>query len=139
VVKANNGVLLEGEQGVEYTLTAMAATGVGNDYEGNLLEPVIEKKHYGYGQGYFILKDGKFYAIANDAAAIPSCKAVLHIAGANARVISIDFDEATSIHNAQFTIHNEAGAIYDLNGRKLNGMPTKKGMYIMNGKKVVVK
>ena len=28
---------------------------------------------------------------------------------------------------------------YDLNGRKLNGMPTKKGMYIMNGKKVVVK
>jgi hypothetical protein len=28
---------------------------------------------------------------------------------------------------------------YDLNGRKLNGMPTKKGVYIMNGRKVVVK
>jgi hypothetical protein len=28
---------------------------------------------------------------------------------------------------------------YDLNGRKLNGMPTKKGIYILNGKKVIVK
>ena len=29
--------------------------------------------------------------------------------------------------------------IYDLNGRKLDKMPTKKGVYILNGKKVVVK
>ena len=28
---------------------------------------------------------------------------------------------------------------YDLNGRKLNGMPTTKGVYILNGRKVVVK
>ena len=138
VVKANNGVLLEGEQGVEYQITALPATSVGNDYAGNLLEPVVEKKHYGYGQGYYILKDGKFYAIANDAAEVPSCKAVMHIAGASARVITIDFDEATgvgSIENGKLTIDNW----YDLNGRKLNGMPTKKGLYIMNGKKVVVK
>jgi hypothetical protein len=29
-------------------------------------------------------------------------------------------------------------AWYDLNGRKLNGKPTKKGLYIHNGRKVVV-
>ena len=28
---------------------------------------------------------------------------------------------------------------YDLNGRKLDGMPRKRGVYIMNGKKVVIK
>ena len=28
---------------------------------------------------------------------------------------------------------------YDMNGRKLNGKPSQKGMYIMNGKKVVIK
>jgi hypothetical protein len=28
---------------------------------------------------------------------------------------------------------------YDLNGRKLQGKPTKKGLYIVNGRKVVVK
>ena len=45
-------------------------------------------------------------------------------------------DEATSIHNAQFIIHNE-GAIYDLSGRKLDGKPINKGLYIRNGKKFV--
>nr|WP_288281667.1 MBG domain-containing protein [uncultured Prevotella sp.] len=141
VVKANNGVLLEGQQGVEYTLTAKAATGIGNDYEGNLLEPVIEKKHYGYGQGYYILKDGKFYAIANDAAAIPSCKAVLHIAGANARVINLVFSDETTGLSEKGIVNSEKFATatwYDLNGRKV-AAPTKKGLYIMNGKKVVVK
>jgi hypothetical protein len=28
---------------------------------------------------------------------------------------------------------------YDLNGRKLQAAPTKKGVYLFNGKKVVVK
>ena len=141
VVKANNGVLLEGQQGVEYTLTAMAATGVGNDYEGNLLEPVIEKKHYGYGQGYYILKDGKFYTIANDAAEIPSCKAVLHIAGASARVINLVFSDETTGLSEKGIVNSEKFATatwYDLNGRKV-AAPTKKGLYIMNVKKVVVR
>jgi len=31
------------------------------------------------------------------------------------------------------------GATYDLSGRKLNGKPTKSGLYIVNGKKVVIK
>ena len=28
---------------------------------------------------------------------------------------------------------------YDLNGRKLEGNPTKKGVYIQNGRKVIVR
>ena len=31
------------------------------------------------------------------------------------------------------------GKLYDLNGRYLQGKPTKKGVYIQNGKKVVVR
>ena len=31
------------------------------------------------------------------------------------------------------------GDWYDLNGRKLNAKPTTKGVYIQNGKKVVIK
>jgi hypothetical protein len=34
---------------------------------------------------------------------------------------------------------NEAGAWYDLNGRRLFGKPTAKGLYIVNGRKVVIK
>ena len=93
--------------------------------------------HYGYGQGYYILKDGKFYAIANDAAEIPSCKAVMHIAGASARIINLVSEETTKITNTNLT-NLTNGDWYTIDGRKVNA-PTKKGIYIMNGKKVVVK
>ena len=51
-------------------------------------------------------------------------------------------DDATSIHNSQFIIHNE-DAIYDLSGRRINGQwsmfngQLKRGIYIVNGKKVL--
>ena len=32
-----------------------------------------------------------------------------------------------------------AEGMYNLNGMKLNTVPTQKGVYIMNGKKVVIK
>lgn len=34
---------------------------------------------------------------------------------------------------------NQGNTIYDLQGRKLNGKPTQKGIYIVNGKKVIRK
>lgn len=34
---------------------------------------------------------------------------------------------------------NEAGAWYTVDGVKLNGKPMRKGVYIFNGKKVVMK
>ena len=48
-------------------------------------------------------------------------------------------EEATSIEHLPFTIDHEADAYYDLSGRKLSGKPTQKGIYINNGKKVVIK
>ena len=44
-----------------------------------------------------------------------------------------------SMYNEQCTMNNEADAWYSLDGRKLDGKPSAKGMYIHNGKKVVVK
>ena len=43
-----------------------------------------------------------------------------------------------SIDNGQWTIDNEAGAWYTLDGRRLNGKPTTKGIYINNGKKIII-
>ena len=43
-----------------------------------------------------------------------------------------------SIDNGQLTIDNEAGAWYTLDGRRLNGKPTTKGIYINNGKKIII-
>ena len=51
-------------------------------------------------------------------------------------------DESTgivSVHSSQSIVHSEADAWYTLDGRKLQGKPTKKGMYIVGGRKVVIK
>ena len=60
---------------------------------------------------------------------------------AGTRSISIVFGDGTTgieaMDNGQWSMDN--GQWYDLNGRRLQGKPTKKGVYIQNGKKVVVK
>ena len=83
--------------------------------------------------------NGKQFVYVKGAISADANKAWLEIpASANgARQLKIVFaDATTSIHNAQFTIDN--GDWFDLNGRKI-AKPTKKGVYIMNGRKVVVK
>lgn len=83
--------------------------------------------------------NGKAFVFVKNAIEVGPNKAWLSINNSNARAISIVFDdETTKIANTNLTnITN--GNWYDLNGRKLDKMPTKKGVYIMNGRKVVVK
>ena len=52
----------------------------------------------------------------------------------------IDFgEETTAIHDAEVIMQNgNADAWYTVDGIRLSGKPSKKGMYINNGKKVVV-
>ena len=49
-------------------------------------------------------------------------------------------DETNGITTTNLTnFTNKAGAWFDLSGRKLDGKPTKKGVYIHEGRKVVIK
>ena len=60
--------------------------------------------------------------------------------GTRQRTISIDFGEATGIRtidSGQLTM--DGGAWYTIDGRKLDGAPTRKGIYIRGGKKQVVR
>lgn len=79
---------------------------------------------------------------------LPFYKAFLHITrstGGSARAITFSFaDDITgveTIDNGQLTIDNYAGADvwYTINGVKLSGKPTAPGMYINNGKKIIIK
>ena len=56
------------------------------------------------------------------------------------RAFSMDFgdSEATGII-AVDTVNGESNATYDLQGRKVLTQPTHKGVYIVNGKKVIIK
>lgn len=50
-----------------------------------------------------------------------------------------DDGETTAIHNAEFIMQNDdADAWFTLDGSRLSGTPAAKGIYIHNGKKVVV-
>jgi hypothetical protein len=70
------------------------------------------------------------------------------IAGSNAEVreFKLNFGDEDSnttgidvVDSGQWIGDSSSDSWYTLDGRKLNGEPTKKGMYIVNGKKVVIK
>ena len=87
--------------------------------------------------------NGKEFVWVKDALNIAANKAWLSISGSgpsNTRSISIVFDsETTGIDGVSSTVETGDGNWYDLNGRKFTTKPTKKGVYIVNGKKVVIK
>ena len=114
----------------------MAIT-VAPEFQGTLTGTTIAASTEGQTNYAF---NGKAFVFVKDAIEVGPNKAWLSINTGvpSARGITLVFDETTKIANTNITnITN--GNWYDLNGRKLNGMPTKKGIYMNNGRKVVVK
>ena len=90
---------------------------------------------------FYVLTDQNQFVWVKDAGTIAAHRCWLEIApsqAAGARRIVFSGSGTTGIDAA--TLRDiTTGDWYDLNGRKLNGMPTVKGVYIFNGKKVVMK
>ena len=83
--------------------------------------------------------NGKQFVWVKDAIEVAANKAWLEVGTPNsARTVTLVFDNTTRIDGANISDALD-GDYYDLNGRKLQGKPTKKGIYIKNGRKVVVK
>lgn len=96
---------------------------------------VGENTYYNY-----ILNSGDFYAAGGQYVA--NNKAYLQLSkqagtGANARVLIFPGDDETQGINAIPTAKANDGAYYNLSGQRVNA-PTK-GLYIQNGKKMIVK
>ena len=157
VVPANTGVLLKGTPGETYTLTRTnsdAAT-----VEGNALVAVTEATHVDPIDGdytNFMMSDGKFIKIeASDDPNVkmPANRAYLKILTSvlppsdpsSARGITLSWDDdATSISEMEKWRNGENEKFYDLQGRlivngKLSNGKLPKGLYINNGRKVVIK
>ena len=85
--------------------------------------------------------NGKAFVFVKDAIEVGPNKAWLSVnTGEPSARITLVFDETTGL-SEKGIVNSEKFATatwYDLNGRKV-AAPTKKGIYIMNGKKVVVK
>ena len=80
-------------------------------------------------RGYFQLKNGLMVGNTSN--------------GVRSLVMNFGEDEQTTAIREEVTVNSEefapAAGWYTLDGRKLGKQPTKKGMYIHNGKKVAVK
>ena len=85
---------------------------------GTLVHPSAEGNMKGF-RGYFVMHDA---------------------AGARAFVINFGDGETTGIQPIRMENGTTpAEGTYDLSGRRIQGQPTQKGVYIQNGKKVVIK
>ena len=114
----------------------MAIT-VAPEFQGTLTGTTIAASTEGQTNYAF---NGKAFVFVKNAIEVGPNKAWLSVntGEPSARITLVFDDETTKIANTNITnITN--GNWYDLNGRKLNGMPTKKGVYLFNGRKVVVK
>ena len=117
----------------QYSPFSIVASGATGNDQGNLNEILMlgSGSTLGYSQNARTLKCFRchFYVPANG--------------GAGARAFVLDFgdgsSELTGIISITADQRSTDGATYTLDGRKLNGMPTAKGVYIQNGRKVVIK
>ena len=149
VIPANTGVVLVGKANETYQLTESEETPAA--FSDNLLVGVPMHKHVETtaiieGKEYtnYMMKNGKFVKIAEatDDKIMPSHRAYLKIKGSEpslAREISLLWDElVTGINKKVTTYSNDVNApIYNLSGQRVQH-PTN-GIYIVNGKKVVIK
>ena len=138
---ANTPYLVEGEGSFEFSGYGLAAkaTYVSEALTGTYAEVAAPVDSYvlqqldGYTAFYHVAKGKQPKVGANH------CYLTVPAGTAKAPMFSISRGEdTTSIDNSQFTIDNSQLIIYDLMGRKVTNM-VKGNMYIVNGKKVIVK
>ena len=134
VVPNGAGVVVKAKNGVEIPLLATSTT---EDLTGNVLVPGNGSPVDGFILAY---KRGettpKFYKMSSltlddDKAYLPST-----YFGSSVQAVSLNFGGLTGIESAQ-TEAQQDGQIFDLQGRRVE--KAQKGLYIVNGKKVLVK
>ena len=139
-VPANVGIMLVGTGGAEYTLPIATEATEAASVSGNMLigtasgENVQEEA----GKTYLALKNGEF-VVMNPGTVKPH-KAYLSVdssvIGNNSKLaITYEENNATAINEVQTT--KEDGVFYNLNGMRVSA--PQKGIYILNGKKIIVK
>ncbi|MBQ7570930.1 MAG: chitobiase/beta-hexosaminidase C-terminal domain-containing protein [Bacteroidaceae bacterium] len=130
-VPAGTGVLLMGDPSTTvYPVVASTGTAITNKLVGITTATAVTADQY-YG-----LSGNEFVKV--NAGTVPAGKALLPIEGGSAKALSIEFDNADGIvemrNGENETMRSE---VFDLSGRRV--VKPTKGLYIVNGKKIMVK
>jgi len=134
-----NGTDAEQEVTLVENETATTAITVADEFQGTLVTK--EMSGSGNGKDYYILR-GQNFVWVNGAGTIAANRCWIEIdsekaAGARNLIIVIDGNESTDINDVRSKVQEAEGGYFDLSGRRV-AQPTK-GLYIVNGKKVVIK
>ena len=133
-VKGGTGILLKGTAGAIVTLMSSDSD---SELGGNLLVGTLAPTYAETGE-YYGLKGNEFVKV--NEGTVPSGKALLPASalGSNpSRQLTFVFDEATGISTVEHKALSSDDAIYSISGQRVS--TPKKGLYIVNGKKVLVK
>ena len=135
-VQANTGVVLEGTAGT-YSIPAIATSSTANgELTGNATEATAWNAESGY--TYYVLAStgsGVEFRPVNKGE-IAAGKAFLKVAGNLVHAFNVVFGDETGISEVVRDGEKES-AIFDLSGRRV--AKPAKGLYIVNGKKILVK
>ena len=150
VINQNTGVLLSGTPGETYQLRYTSEAGSAT--EGNKLVPVVESTHVEPVVGEYtnyIMQGGRFIKIKQEEAGDETVKMPAHraylpllttaVGEAKSIVLLWDDGFVTGVERMR-NVENEImrnESIYNLNGQKLSS--PRKGINIINGRKVIVK
>ena len=152
VINQNTGVLLSGTPGETYQLRYTSETG--SDTPGNKLVPVVESTHIEAVVGEYtnyMLKDGRFIRIKDEDETVkmPANRAYLplltsevsSLSGSTRSIVLLlwDDDTVTGVETHEKVDYEPArdGHIYNISGQRLTA--PRKGINIINGRKVIVK
>lgn len=107
------------------------------EYTGTAANKTFTAADMTAGKDFFVLQNGKEFVYVLNAGTIKAHRCWIEVAnGSSARILTITAD-ATGISDVKAAA--EADGIYDMQGRRLEGMPTQRGLYVIDGRKVVVK
>ena len=136
-VPANTGLVLVKTSGTTFNVPVFDGTGA-NDVTGNLMAGSATTTTTVAANAGYILKDGAFHP-SSGANALPAGKAYLNIeVSTSAPILNLDFGgETTGINAVNGSEFKVNGEYYNLAGQRV-AQPTK-GLYIVNGKKVIIK
>lgn len=139
----NTGVILSAEEAKDYIPTACTTEEVASIDAGNKLVASTGNAIDASTQAYVLAKTTdnkavfKILSSNTDDRALAQYKAYLNLTGSLAAKLAISFNNnVTAISNATLA-QGKTTSIYDLSGRKSNKL--QKGIYIVNGKKIIVK
>jgi hypothetical protein len=151
VLPAKTGFILQGTAGKTIAYQANVSGVTEEDVTGNLLVgTAVEKEFSGAGYRYYLFGKGVkgqgfYHQTGRDGNSIklPAHRAGLKLSTsgpdfAPAKELIFNFDDATTtgVNTVQPSVEKKNDVIYDLQGRRVTN--PSRGIYIVNGKKVVI-